>query len=146
MKSLHYIIRSSSMDMLYSFGTIELQIKLRANVTCDWSVTRSTSSRHLWGNGFDTRLKLRIKVKICTYCCYVSCALLIIKVEGMPWHKTDTTHYHSQLGLPINVIVRPIILTVTVDMKGHNLFTWSKMLICLLGTILNPVGHSLTLN
>ena len=25
------------------------------------------------------------------------------KLEGMPWPKTDVTHYHAQLGLPDKV-------------------------------------------
>ncbi len=39
-------------------------------------------------------------VKICTYCCYVRCATLIVWVVGMPWHQTGSTQYHAQLGLP----------------------------------------------
>ncbi len=39
-------------------------------------------------------------VKICTNCCYVRCATLIVSVGAMPWPKTGATQYHAQLGLP----------------------------------------------
>ena len=39
-------------------------------------------------------------IKSCTYCCYVRCATLIVRVRGMPWPRTGPTHYHAQLGLP----------------------------------------------
>ena len=39
-------------------------------------------------------------VKSCTYCCYVRCATLIVRVGGMPWPQTGATHNHAQLGLP----------------------------------------------
>ncbi len=39
-------------------------------------------------------------VKSCTYCCYVKCTTLIIRVEGMSWPQTDATHYQAKLGLP----------------------------------------------
>ncbi len=38
--------------------------------------------------------------KSCTYCCYVRCSTLIVKVGGMPWPQTGATQYHTQLGLP----------------------------------------------
>ncbi len=41
------------------------------------------------------------KVKICTYCCYVRCATLIVWVRVMPWPQTGATQYHAQLGLPV---------------------------------------------
>ena len=39
-------------------------------------------------------------IKSCTYCFYVRCATLIVRVRGMPWHQTRATHYHADLGLP----------------------------------------------
>ena len=30
--------------------------------------------------------------KSCTYCCYVRCATLIVRVVGMPWPQRDTTY------------------------------------------------------
>ena len=30
--------------------------------------------------------------------------ILIVRVEGMPLPKTDTTHYHAQIGLTDNVV------------------------------------------
>ena len=33
------------------------------------------------------------------YCC-VRCVTLIDKLEGMSWHKTGATKYHTHLGLP----------------------------------------------
>ncbi len=38
-------------------------------------------------------------VKSYTYCCFVRCATLIVRVEGMPWLQTGTSQYHQQLGL-----------------------------------------------
>ena len=32
--------------------------------------------------------------------CYVIWATLLNRVEGMPWHKSGTTHYHAQIGFP----------------------------------------------
>ncbi len=39
-------------------------------------------------------------VKSSTYCCYVICAILIVRVEEMPWPKTGASNFHAQLGLP----------------------------------------------
>ena len=39
-------------------------------------------------------------VKSCTYCCYVRCTTLIVRVGGIPWLQTGVTHCHAQLGLP----------------------------------------------
>ena len=54
--------------------------------------------------GLDARPKPRISkyVKSCTstYCSYVRCATLIVRVGGMPWPKTGAFHYHTQLKLP----------------------------------------------
>ncbi len=38
-------------------------------------------------------------VKSYTYCCYVRCATLILRVGEIPWPKTGATQYHAQLGL-----------------------------------------------
>ena len=40
---------------------------------------------------------IAIDVKSFTYCCYVRCATMIVRVGGMPWSKT---YYNAQLGLP----------------------------------------------
>ncbi len=38
-------------------------------------------------------------VKCYTYCCYIRCATLIVRVGGMPWPQTGATHLHVQQGL-----------------------------------------------
>ncbi len=40
------------------------------------------------------------EVNSCTYCCYVRCATIIVRVGGVPWSKIVATHYNKQLGLP----------------------------------------------
>ncbi len=42
-------------------------------------------------------------VKSCTYCYYVICTTLTIRVGGIPWPQTGATHYHAQLVLPDKV-------------------------------------------
>ncbi len=57
------------------------------------------------GLGMDARPYNQViarDVRSCTYCCYVRCATLIVRVGGMPWPKTGATIYQAQLGLPDN--------------------------------------------
>ena len=42
-------------------------------------------------------------VKSCTYCCYVRCATLVVRVGEMPWTKTGATINHAELGFQTKV-------------------------------------------
>ena len=58
-------------------------------------------------NKIDEKLSLKIRVitkvvKTGNYSYNVRCKKILVKVRGMPWLKTDTTHYHAQLGFPDN--------------------------------------------
>ena len=44
------------------------------------------------------------KKSSCTYCYQVRCTTLIVRVGGMPWPQTCTTHYYEMLGLPNKVL------------------------------------------
>ncbi len=39
-------------------------------------------------------------VKSCTYCYYVRCTTLLVRVGGMPWPKIDANQYHIQFEFP----------------------------------------------
>ena len=59
--------------------------------------TRSALARRRGGDRFESRLNTAKDVKNGSYCYHVKCATFIVRVGGMPWHKTGATHYHAQL-------------------------------------------------
>ena len=57
---------------------------------------------HRGGERYESRLNTTLKLntlKNGSYYSYVRCAILIVRVGGMPWPKTGTTHYLTHLGL-----------------------------------------------
>ena len=42
-------------------------------------------------------------VKSCDCCCYDRCAIAIVRVGGMPWHKTCATYYHANWDFQLKV-------------------------------------------
>ncbi len=52
------------------------------------------------GSKLDPNRVITKYVKHCTYCFYVRCVTLIVRVGGISWSQTDATHCHAQLGVP----------------------------------------------
>ncbi len=67
--------------------------------------TRSALACRRGSDRFESRLNtasftfLTKDVKKSSYCYYVRCATLIVRVGEMPWPKTGVTHYQAKLGL-----------------------------------------------
>ncbi len=64
-----------------------------------WSIDLLPNGKEM-GSMLNPNRVIAKGIKSCTYCLYVRCATLIVRVRGMPWHQTRATHYHADLGLP----------------------------------------------
>ncbi len=60
-----------------------------------------------WPRWFVASVKAKDVKKSCTYCRYVRCETLIVRLEGKPWFLTGETHYHLTVILLGGVLNSP---------------------------------------
>ncbi len=109
-KNLHYKVLKKK--ILAFFGKRDIHINSFKPESVAWHVAHSIGTGRKWVRARPFIQCLRSAsmlgpnrviakdVKSCTYCRYVKCTTLIVRVWGMPWTQTGATNYHEQLGLP----------------------------------------------